>query len=284
MGTWSAPPHGGRGLAETQARQPPSWLASEVQAGLRGAGWCQGSWGAAPSAGPRRPSQTPPAARATHSASSAGLPRGCLSGGWRSSSRWSLASAPRSCLWHILAALPVLPRCGGPWRVQDLLPRPGPSELAVDRTSASQGLLANGGSHGPPEASVHPGSPQGWALRRGPRGSMAMEGGQGLGHFAPRPPTPTRQHADATGASLGDFSTYGLVLFFFLFFLINQFLTDQIPLSFQTGLHSPHPTCLSSGWTRRDRCQPRPERNPSPVNCSGVPAPRPPPARAGPDD
>lgn len=280
MGTWSAPPHGGRGLAETQARQPPCWLVSEVQAGLRGAGRCQGSWGAAPSAGTRCPAQTPPAATATRSASSAGLPSGRLSGGWRSSSRWSLASAPRSCLWLTLAALPRAPSlwgssAGGPAPQTWALRAGCGQDLSLPRPPGERGLPP------PPEASMHPGSPQGWALRRGPGGSVDMEGGQGLGHFAPRPPHP---HQAACRRYRGLTRGFLHVRFGSFFFLINQFLTDQIPLSFQTGLHSPHPTCLSSRWTRRDRCQLRPERNPSPVSCSGVPAPHPLPARAGPND
>lgn len=147
-------------------------------------------------------------------------PEGRISGGRHSSSHWSLASAPRSCLWLTLAARPRAPSLwgspagAGPAPQTRALRADCGQDLSLPRPPGGRGLPPP-----PPEASVHPGSPQDWALRRGPRGSVAMEGGQGLGHFAPRPPpTPTRQHADATGASLGDFSTYGLVLFFLFFF------------------------------------------------------------------
>ena len=127
-------------------------------------------------------------------------------------------------------------------------PTPGPSEPAVDRSQ-------------PPEASWLTGAPAPPRSQRAPR----LPTGLGTGH-PDVVPWLRGSLQTATGASLGDFSTYSLVLFF----LINQFLTDQIPLSFQTGLHSPDPTCLSPRWTRRDRCRPRPERNPSPVSGSGV--------------
>lgn len=149
-----------------------------------------------------------------------------------------------------------------------LLPHTWALGTGCGQVSASRGFLANRGSRPTqkPACTQAPHRAGHWAPRRGPRGCAAMEGGQGSGHFASRPPTLPGSLQTATGASLGDFSTYSLVLFF----LINQFLTDQIPLSFQTGLHSPDPTCLSPRWTRRDRCRPRPERNPSPVSGSGV--------------